>query len=175
MRGVSRPAVTRGRCDSSAGRASAAATESRRHAPPQVLTAAWSAKGRWLATGSDDAAIKIWKVSDSGTVRWGRPHLAAAANAPRARQATEHRTLRGHTAKVKQVSWSPVKEHHLASVSSADKSLRIWDADSAPRSPATAPPRRARPLLSSHWPDWRARARDPRSRPLHQAAPLAPA
>lgn len=107
-----------------------------------------------------------------GAMRLGP--LPVPAHALRRDQASEHRTLRGHKAKVKQVSWSPVKEHLLASVSSADKSLRIWDADSASHSPAASPVRGHCADPRNGSPEWRAEAPVPGSRALPQAAPLAP-
>ncbi len=67
-----------------------------------VTSVAFSPDGRYLASGSEDRTIKLWRVSDGALVR----------------------TLYGHTDWVSSVAFSPDGQY-LAS-GSGDKTVRLW-------------------------------------------------
>uniref|UniRef100_A0A060T584 ARAD1B08624p n=1 Tax=Blastobotrys adeninivorans TaxID=409370 RepID=A0A060T584_BLAAD len=71
------------------------------HSAP-VTVCKYSPDGRYIASGSDDCTIKVWRRDDFSLVQ----------------------TLRGHEKGINDVSWSPDGDY-LASVSD-DKSIRIW-------------------------------------------------
>ena len=89
----------------------------------------WSADGKWLASGGDDALVMIWAVKYQGgdgatgnfvaeIERWGCIHM-----------------LRGHNGDVLDLSWSP-DQKYLASCS-VDNSIVIWNARQLPQKLAT--------------------------------------
>jgi WD40 repeat protein len=67
-----------------------------------VRSAAWSPDGRFLASGSEDGAVRIWDAETGALLR----------------------TLAGHTDWVLSAAWSP-DGRFLASASS-DGTVRIW-------------------------------------------------
>ena len=84
----------------------------------------WSADGKWLASGGDDAIVMIWEIKYQGAAvsfgggttheQWGCLHM-----------------LRGHSGDVLDVSWSPDLKY-LASCS-VDNMIVIWNANSLPQ------------------------------------------
>ncbi|SPF52559.1 exported hypothetical protein [Candidatus Sulfopaludibacter sp. SbA4] len=71
-----------------------------------VVSVAWSADGKTLASGSSDQTIKLWDASSGRLLR----------------------TLSGHSAFVNSVAWS-VDGKTLASAS-GDSTIKLWDASS---------------------------------------------
>jgi WD40 repeat protein len=69
-----------------------------------VSAVAWSPDGRYIASGSHDAKVKIW---DAGNGR-------------------ELRTISGHRDVIKTIAFSP-DSLNIVSGSSVDATLRIWD------------------------------------------------
>lgn len=79
----------------------------------KVLTLGWNCNGKRLASGAQDGAIKVWRISP----KHGRPERSEA-------------DLVGHTAAVTYIRWDPLNIERLATTST-DKTLRLWDARSA--------------------------------------------
>ncbi|KAJ1333926.1 THO complex subunit 3 [Microdochium nivale] len=77
-----------------------------RKTPNNIRTLAWNPLGTWIATGCTDKTLRVWNVDK-----------------PNVRQSTD---LKGHTAPIEKVAFSPVKELELCSVSS-DGTVRFWD------------------------------------------------
>jgi WD40 repeat protein len=74
-----------------------------------VLDAAFSADGRWVVTGSADDAAIVWRLEDDGA-------------------ATAVHTLRGHTASVTSVAFSPEENPSRILTGSEDYTAILWDA-----------------------------------------------
>ncbi len=79
--------------------------------PSGAQSLAFSADGKWLASGAVDGLIRVWHAAGkadprfSGTPRW---------------------VLRGHRNQVTSVAFNPAGPHFLASASD-DTTVRVWD------------------------------------------------
>jgi WD40 repeat protein/tRNA A-37 threonylcarbamoyl transferase component Bud32 len=69
--------------------------------------AAFSADGKWIATGDQDGTVSLWEVASAGRL---------------------HRTLSGHTASVTGVSFHPDGSRLVSS--SFDGQVKVWDLNS---------------------------------------------
>ncbi|MCJ1376505.1 hypothetical protein MMC20_007748 [Loxospora ochrophaea] len=74
--------------------------------PTSIRSIAWNPTGHLIATGSVNKTLRIWNPEK-----------------PEVKNSTE---LRGHTGGIECVSWNPVKEAELASVSN-DGTCKFWD------------------------------------------------
>ena len=92
-----------------------------------VNCARWSPDGRFLASGSDDQLIMLWRLAAPGERLGAVPFGSGAA--PNVEKWRQVATLRGHTGDVVGVAWSP-DSTRVASVS-LDNSVRVWDAANA--------------------------------------------
>lgn len=81
----------------------------------------WSCNGEYLATGSDDKLVMIWRKSATKSGAFGTGGM---------KQNVENwrciHTLRGHSGDVLDLAWSP-QDRWLAT-SSVDNSIIVWDA-----------------------------------------------
>jgi WD40 repeat protein len=68
-----------------------------------IVSGAWSADGKWVATGDTDGDVRLWEVA---TGRW--------------------RDFRGHAAAVAALAFSP--DGKLLASASFDRTLRVWPA-----------------------------------------------
>lgn len=117
----------------------------RRSDIPWLTTIAFSPDGRFIATGHDDHAVRLWNSANGKLIRTLSGHdaevcaLAFNADGGKLASAGEDRlvilwdveagemarTLLGHTDRIDAVAWSPDGER-LASAG-WDTSVRIWD------------------------------------------------
>lgn len=73
----------------------------------QVWCVAISPNGQWLASGGDEAFIRVWKL-DTGTCQ---------------------KIMTGHTRRVTSIDWSP--DGTLLASCSEDQTIRLWEVDTA--------------------------------------------
>ena len=118
-----------------------------------VNCARWSPDGRFLASGSDDSMVMLWRLAGAGErlgavpfggraatqhEKWRCARVVPTARPPFASDRCLSRpllrrscaSLRGHSGDVVGVAWAPDSQR-LASVS-IDNSVRVWDVTADP-------------------------------------------
>src|SRR5262249_30726479 len=73
-------------------------------------SAAWSADGSRIVSGSEDRTVMVWDAKASAVAKKG----------------VSLHALKGHGSSVQCAAWSPDGAHIVSG--SADRSLKVWDA-----------------------------------------------